>query len=319
MHKTKIEWADATWNPITGCLHQCPYCYAERMTKRFSGDVRLNIAETDLYTVHETDANLRILENKFPARNGQALAYPFGFAPTFHKYRLGDLDKWKQGVNIFVCSMADLFGKWVPTEWILEIFEECKKYPQHNYLFLTKNQYRLYELESQGKLPRQDNMWYGTTMTHDCTDIFFRVEGYHCFLSIEPILEDLGEINGITGLDWVITGAESGNRKDKVVPEKEWIVRLSEHCKKEGIPFFMKDSLEELMGEDFKTEMPSILQKKRPSKKHSANCMECGGNFRKSDMTYILTRQGKERGAKSRGSICMECWKERAEAWGLDE
>lgn len=312
MHKTKIEWADSTWNPITGCKHGCPYCYAERLTKRFAGDVRLNKSETEHYS--KTETGFFILDKPFPTRNDRNLAYPFGFEPTFHKYRLKDLDKWKNGVNIFVCSMADLFGEWVPTEWIQEVFEQCRNFPQHNYLFLTKNPTRYEILDEEGILPKEENFWYGSTITDGENGLYFGHSEYHCFLSIEPLLGDVESFN-VQGIDWVLIGAESGNRKGKVVPEKSWVERISCYCKMNGIPLFMKDSLLDVMGNNFVTEMPKILNKKKPSKKHSANCMECGANQRKSDMTYILTREGKERGAKSVGSVCPECMKNLLLLW----
>lgn len=313
MHKTKIDWADATWNPITGCHHECPYCYAEKMTRRFSGDVRLNKGQKEHY--HQEGA-FYILEKPFPTRNGRHNAYPFRFEPTFHKYRLDDLNKWKNGVNIFVCSMADLFGHWVPEEIILEIFQKCHENPQHNYLFLTKNHLRYEELNEQGLLPKGDNFWYGSTITDESRSTYFGHADYNCFLSIEPLLEDFRSFN-VCDVDWIIIGAQSGKGKDVVKPERDWVKRINIYCKVNNIPLFMKDSLKELMPGTFRQFLPAQLKKNRPSQKLSANCMECGGNFRKSDMTYILTRKGKERGAISRGSICDTCFSPLSEAWGL--
>jgi protein gp37 len=98
MNRTKIEWTDYTWNPITGCLHNCWYCYAKKMFTRF----------------HRS------------------------FEPTFHPERLNELEKLKKPSKIFVCSVADLFAEWTKSEWVLQVLMEMKKYPQHIYQLLTK-------------------------------------------------------------------------------------------------------------------------------------------------------------------------------------
>ena len=107
MNKSAIDWCDFSWNPVTGCNFGCEYCYARRQATRFSGNTRLNMTNEQLKT--ET-AGLYILEQPFKNYNGAVLPFPVGFAPTFHKYRLGDPAKKKKPANIFVCSMADLFG-----------------------------------------------------------------------------------------------------------------------------------------------------------------------------------------------------------------
>ncbi len=313
MHKTKIDWADATWNPLTGCLHQCPYCYAEKMTKRFSGDVRLNLTQIDHYT---KEGENFILENPFPTREGRSLIYPFGFAPTFHKYRLDDLDKWKNGVNIFVCSMADMFGEWVPEEWILEIFQKCQEYPQHNYLFLTKNHTRYDDLYEKGLLPQKDNFWYGSTITDESRSTYWGHPDYNCFLSIEPIMEEI-KCFELEWIDWVIIGAESGYSKNKVKPEKSWIDDIYYYCFNRNIPVFMKDSLMELMNGNHRVQSPPLLKSKRPSQKLSAFCMECQSSLRKADMTAILSREGRQHSTQTEGYVCGECLENLREGWKL--
>ena len=91
MNKSKIEWCDHTWNPITGCRHNCSYCYAKRMTARFAGDVRLNLmAKKDYSTEPAADnsENVFILDKPMLNETGNTLVYPFGFEPTYHKYRM---------------------------------------------------------------------------------------------------------------------------------------------------------------------------------------------------------------------------------------
>ena len=149
MNKSKIEWYDHTWNPITGCRHNCSYCYAKRMTARFAGDVRLNLmAKKDYSTEPAADnsENVFILDKPMLNETGNTLVYPFGFEPTYHKYRMDYPEKLKMGNNIFVGAMADIFGKWVPGEWIRDVMETCLDNPIHNYLFLTKNPERYTEV-----------------------------------------------------------------------------------------------------------------------------------------------------------------------------
>ena len=126
-----VGWAPHTWNPVTGCLHGCDFCYARA------------IATSERMAKH----------------------YPFGFEPAFHEYRLAaprntplpTSDK-PYDRRVFVCSMADLFGKWVPHEWIQRVFAACLEAPEWEYLFLTKwpNKY--------SELPLLERAWYGASV-----------------------------------------------------------------------------------------------------------------------------------------------------------
>lgn len=249
--KTKIDWCDSSWNPVTGCLHGCEYCYAKRIAHRYAGSCI-------------PDGTLHILEKPYRGSMEPILfkaePYPFEFDPTFHKYRLQELSSWKTPRKIFVCSMADLFGEWVPDEWIKEIFDTCKRAYRHTYLFLTKKPGRYIELYDKGILSAADNFWYGTTMTR-MGDLAFFSKYVHTFLSIEPIMEKFyafGSERRTAPMeaDWIIIGAETGNRKGKVIPEKEWIDNIVHECRKYGKPVFMKESLRVLMGDDFIQEYP---------------------------------------------------------------
>lgn len=176
MNKTKIDWCDSTWNPVTGCLHGCEYCYARRIANRFSGGGE-----------KWKDDNLFVLDEKFYVEElEKACPYPYGFKPTLHRYRLDEYTN-KKGRNIFVCSMADLFGEWVPDSWIDEVFKACEKAPQHNYLFLTKNPERYIKSEKEKRLPWADNFWFGSSVTR-LSDKYawFTEEKFHWFLSVEP-------------------------------------------------------------------------------------------------------------------------------------
>lgn len=253
MDKTKIEWCDSTWNPVTGCLHECEYCYARGIAERFGTLFKGDILPEDegLSFIPDTPETFCVLDEPIKNESGKMEPYPANFYPTFHRYRLGEYEK-KKGRTIFVCSMADLFGAWVPDSWIDEVFAACKKAPQHRYLFLTKNPQRYVELATDGKLPAKDNMWYGTTTTTP-DEHFFWGGACHTFVSIEPILRDYsGEVRGMcdTFAQWVIVGAETGKRKDKIIPEKSWIDAIAKTCEKGNIALFMKDSLIPIVGED---------------------------------------------------------------------
>ena len=251
---TRIDWCDATWNPVTGCLHGCEYCYARKIATRFGGYEAEN-------KLHEFDKRQVI---KFRNDDGewnpwQKCPYPYGFDPTFHRYRLDEPQKWTKPRNIFVCSMADLFGEWVPDEWIQQVFAACETAPQHRYMFLTKNPDRLNRLARDGKLPQKH--WYGYSATDESMLWKFNhaddclIE--HLFVSIEPILKPMQPcFSTHTPADWVIIGAETGTRKDKVTPERDWIIKIADECRYGGRPLFMKESLRNLMGDDFQQEFP---------------------------------------------------------------
>lgn len=220
MNRTKIDWCDYTWNPVVGCLHGCPYCYARKIAERFKG----------------------------------GKAYPFGFEPTSHlSKRINEPMLVKQPSKIFVCSMADLFGDWswkVPWNGgvvsgdavINSVLEIVKKCPQHTFLFLTKNpkRYRRFNLPP--------NAWAGATVTvqDDLERIgYLPLEGNR-FISIEPLL---GEINfakrpyrsAIPFVDWIIIGAQTG--PGAVVPNQKWVQSIIDQARARGIPVFVKENV----------------------------------------------------------------------------
>lgn len=237
MNKTKIEWADYTWNPVTGCLHGCPYCYARGVATRFNGGYG------ERGEIHVLDEPLRDHwrdEDAGKVVEGPKAAYPYGFDPTFHRYKLDEPGRKAKGAVIFVGSMTDLFGDWVPQEWIEAVFWACQQAPQHTYLFLTKNPGRLMDLAEAGKLPTFDNFWYGSTTTTPDTP-FFWSGLHHTFVSVEPILAPF--IMATNKVEWAIFGAETGNRRDKVRPTWGWIEGAVNDLGLAGVPVFMKDSL----------------------------------------------------------------------------
>ena len=284
MNITKIEWCDRTWNPVTGCKHGCPYCYARNITHRFGfridadpghglGDIQRVGKKCECNTLH-------ILREK--TEN----SYPYGFDPTFHKYRLEEPQRYKNKQNVFVCSMADLFGDWVPDEWIQQVLDACKAAPQHRYLFLTKNPKRYNYINCDGQtlegckkcnecegehrvltIYHEDDepfpeLFLGASVT-DSDSQFKAYDTSAEWLSIEPLLNDIGDgetlwedCQGRARWSWVVIGAESGNRKNKVIPKREWIESIVEQCRYYGTPVFMKDSLTPIWGEPLIQEFP---------------------------------------------------------------
>lgn len=254
MEKSKIEWTDYTWNPVTGCKHKCPYCYAEKMSTRFRGDIRRNKVIAN-YT--EENGNF-VIENEIQARNGRTILFPFGFAPTLHINRLEKNCKPRNVLkpsSFFVGSLCDLFGEWVPDEWIERVFKICSENPHHRYLFLTKNPQRYYDLHSSGKLPEAENMWYGTTVTKE-GEPYFRAHEYKTFISFEPLQGQITSAHAFAGVDWVIVGMETGQRRNKVIPPKEWISDIRSMCRELKIPLFLKNNLSEIWTDKLIQEYP---------------------------------------------------------------
>ena len=255
MTRTRIEWCSMTWNPITGCLHGCEYCYAKGIAKRFGGHDEPFVAKIEV----QTDIYYPMRKHE---KNKMIYApYPFGFAPTFHRYRLDEPQKSKKPQTVFVGSMADMFGEWVPDEWIEDILKACKAAPWHKYLFLTKNP-RRYEVLLKN-LYEVKNMWFGSTITNGGFE-FFNSKYHNTFLSIEPILSaiDISKVKNGLGLledisvNWVIVGAETKNGKVVNPPKKEWIEDIVEYCKKANVPVFLKSNIADIWSEPLMQEFP---------------------------------------------------------------
>lgn len=256
--KTKIDWADSSWNPVTGCLHGCEYCYARRIAERFGSKQKPESIERSVLNAPMRCTDLYSYMRMAGISQGKVQPYPFDFSPTFHRYKLDEPKSWKKSRNVFVCSMADLFGEWVPDEWIQEVFKACDAAPQHRYIFLTKNPHRYYDLIEKGILTEHDNWWLGSTIDGDSAKKKrFQEWGYNSFVSIEPLLEPIYVGLGSFGSDeWVIIGAETGIRKGKVVPDRSWIDLIVSAANITRMKVFMKESLREIMGDDFRQELP---------------------------------------------------------------
>lgn len=210
MKTTKIEWTDKTWNPITGCTKisaGCANCYAEIMSKR------LQAMKQDKY------------------KNG--------FTLTMHNDVLDEPIKWKKPHTIFVCSMSDLFHENVPFSFIDKVVETIKSTPQHNYQILTKRANRMAEYFSDKIIPK--NAWLGVTVdiasSKSRIDFLRNLNAPIKFLSCEPLLEDLGDMN-LDGIDWVIVGGESGAKARPM--KEEWVQSIKVQTEKQGSAFFFK-------------------------------------------------------------------------------
>jgi len=250
LNKSKIEWCDYTWNPVTGCLHGCDYCYARRITERFGSEwfTKSKCVELDKPVI-------------YPNKKGQDVLnpYPHMFNPTFHKYRLDEPKQLRKPSKIFVVSMGDLFGEWVPDEWIDEVMKVITKAPQHIYLFLTKNPSRYwdYVFGSINEIPQQYDfskvkMMFGTTVTSqkNIEELLHYNGDMIDFLSVEPLLEkvDLHEILEMQpccmeekSIKWVIVGAQTG--PGAIAPKKEWVQSIIEQARAAEVPIFLKDNL----------------------------------------------------------------------------
>ena len=210
-----IEWTDATWNPVRGCTKispGCKHCYAETFAERFRGVPRHPF---------EQGFDLRLVPEK--------LEVPL---------------KWRSLKRIFVNSMSDLFHEDIPTEYIAKVGRVMRDAPWHTYQILTKRHDRLRELLSgelrwMGDLP---HVWFGVSV-EDREHGLPRLESLQRtpasirFLSVEPLLEDLGQID-LRKIDWVIVGGESGHGARPM--KEEWVRSILEHCEAAGVPFFFQ-------------------------------------------------------------------------------
>jgi protein gp37 len=221
-----IEWARWSWNPVTGCRHNCPYCYARDLANRLY-DPKLKF-EPALWP-----ARLHAPRNvKVPA---DKIAAVVGDGPHARAERTGLK-------SVFVCSMADLFGRWVPAEWIEAVLAEVRAAPQWNFLFLTKFPIRMAEFNFP------DNAWVGTTV--DCQarvanaeKAFRKVRAGVKWLSVEPLIERL-KFTDLGAFQWlVIGGASKSSRTAEWHPPLQWVVDLRKQAEAAGLAVYFKTNL----------------------------------------------------------------------------
>ena len=212
MSKSKIEWTETTWNPVTGCTKVspgCKNCYAERMAKRLKAMGQKN--------------------------------YTNNFELTCHPHMLQKPLEWKKGNMVCVNSMSDLFHKEVPDSFIQSAFKIMTEATQHKFQVLTKRSERLYELNGNGNLDWRKNIWMGVSVEN--SEYLYRIDDLRKtdaavkFLSLEPLLGPLPAMN-LSGIDWVIVGGESGPGARPM--REDWVEDIKNQCITAGIPFFFK-------------------------------------------------------------------------------
>ena len=279
MNKTSIEWVKNpdgtqgyTWNPITGCLNGCDYCYARklangRLKTRYLANK--NIAEPDSRIDFDMGAN-GIFTNPF---------YPRFWPERLEEIKIEDHPRvgWISNVygkGIFVCDMSDLFGIGIPEEWTQRVMAQIRLYKQHLFYLLTKQPQNLIKWS-----PFPDNCWVGVTvcnqaMANESIPTLMNIIARKRYISIEPMLEpidlsriefgrylpenepyyvsafkdryifgDEGDIE-LKKIDWVIIGAQT---KPTVMPKIEWVKEIVQACDEASIPVFLKDNLKPLL------------------------------------------------------------------------
>lgn len=208
--KSKIEWTETSWNPVTGCSKVspgCANCYAERIALRLKAMGQRNYAN--------------------------------GFDVTLHEHMLDKPLTWRKPQIVFVNSMSDLFHENVPTEFIQRVFAVMREASWHVFQVLTKRSERLLACDADIVWPQ--NVWMGVSVENE--DHKYRMEHLgktHAatkFLSIEPLLGPVGELD-LTGMDWVIVGGESGPGARPM--NEQWAIDVRDQCLAADVPFFFK-------------------------------------------------------------------------------
>jgi protein gp37 len=212
---TRIEWTDATWNPLRGCTKispGCAHCYAETFAERFRGVPG---------HPYEQGFDLRLVPEKLTA-------------PL----------EWRKPRRVFVNSMSDLFHEDAPLEYIERVCATMRDANWHTYQVLTKRAGRLHELLNGplAEYARLPNVWWGVSVENrrhglPRIDLLRDTPATIRFLSIEPLLENLGLVD-LRGISWVIAGGESGHGARPLDPS--WVTTLRDQCVAAGVPFFFK-------------------------------------------------------------------------------
>lgn len=211
MAESSIEWTEHTWNPVTGCTKispGCKHCYAETMARRLKAM--------------------------------RASGYERGFKLTLHPERLQQPLLRKKPTVYFVNSMSDLFHEAVPDSFIAQVMEVCKATPHHTYQVLTKRAERLPHFFKNRVCP--PNVWLGVSVEDRKYGVpriehLRKTKAMVRFLSVEPLLQDVGRIN-LAGIHWVIVGGESGAKARQMQPE--WADSVRDQALAQGVAFFFK-------------------------------------------------------------------------------
>jgi len=209
--QTSIEWTEQTWNPASGCSKVspgCQNCYAEVMARRLKAmGVR---------------------------------GYEKGFTLTLHPNRLFEPLRRSTPTVYFVNSMSDMFHAEIPDAYIRQVFDVIRKAQQHTFQVLTKRADRMVEFFKSYEAPQ--NAWLGVTVENrqhgiPRIDKLRQVKAHVRFLSVEPLLEDLGQLD-LTDIHWVIVGGESGPKARPM--KEEWALRIKRQCEEQDVAFFFK-------------------------------------------------------------------------------
>jgi protein gp37 len=226
-----VDWAWWTWNPVTGCWHGCPYCYARDIAHRF----------------YDTNFEPTFYPDRLNAPQNMKPMTVQRIQNEANKRRVRFEDALIFSKNVFTCSMSDLFGKWVPEDWILQVFESVKKSPEWNFLFLTKFPQRLQEINDKlGGFP--ENVWVGTTVDTQsrvalAEKAFKNIDAKVKWLSIEPMLEPL-TFSSLEMFDLIAIGGQSRTTKEpEFQPEWIWVEDLLAQARKSNTSVYFKENL----------------------------------------------------------------------------
>lgn len=223
MAKTKIEWTDATWNPVAGCAlvsHGCTNCYAMKMAKR------LDAMGVDKYKGLVRSCGKKTVWNGIIREDIASLLIPH---------------KWKKPRNVFVNSMSDLFHEDVSEDFILSVWEIMRETPRHQYQILTKRPERMLSVLSKRIKEVLPNVWLGTSVEND--EVISRINFLReipatiRFISFEPLIGSVGKVN-LTDIHWAIVGGESGVGARPI--KEAWIDEIYDQCSIYDTAFFFK-------------------------------------------------------------------------------
>ena len=212
MQTTKIRWADASWNPVTGCTKVSPgclHCYAETLAERYRG----------------------------------GNAFPDGFDLTLRPHKLDEPRKWKKPARVFVNSMSDLFHKDIPDSYLCQIWEVMLTVDRHQYLILTKRAERMAHKVRTLGLELPPHIWLGVSVEKQKygdlrIPLLLDTRAHVHFLSCEPLLGPLDLSPWINDLQWIITGGESGYKRRPA--EYDWFRDIRDQCVMAGVPYTHK-------------------------------------------------------------------------------
>lgn len=222
---SKINWTEATWNPVVGCTRTsegCSNCYAIGHVRRMGGNPNA--------AIRRANEGLVIKRNAVLDWSGELRLLPERLEQPLH---------WRKPRMVFVNSLSDLFHKDVPADYVARVFDVMRRARWHVFQLLTKRSDRLRELDAELDWPA--NVWMGVTVEspkHANRIDDLRATGAQVkFLSLEPLLGPMGDLN-LAGIDWVIVGGESGPGARRM--EADWARDVRDQCVATGVPFHFK-------------------------------------------------------------------------------